>query len=376
MKRIIYSPYRICPLGAHVDHQRGFVTGMTLDRGVEFCYSRNTNNLVSVSSHNFERKLSFFIDNIPIYEPDFWGNYMHGAALVLRDKYDIKYGLEGYVKGSLPIGGLSSSAAVLNAYLLALADVNNLKITQEEFISLGKHVENDYIGLKNGILDQATIVLSRDNHLLFLDTNNERYKHVEKPSNMLPFSIGVFYSGISTVLISTDYNNRVRECKIAAQLLSDYAGINSKKIDLVLRDIEEEVFLKHGHQLPLKYYKRAKHFYDENNRVHRGIDAWAKGDIITFGELMFQSGDSSVHYYESGSEELTFLYQIMKETEGIYGARFSGAGYRGCVIGLVNPSYEETIRQNVTQRYLKKNPQFLDVFQIDFCGTDGGVRII
>jgi galactokinase/galacturonokinase len=296
--------------------------------------------------------------------------------MILLEKHKITKGIKGIVRGSLPIGGLSSSAAVMNAYLLALAKANNLSLPPHELIDLGKYVENQYIGLNNGILDQATNILSKKDHLLFLDTKTETYDWIPMPSNMPSFEVGVFYSGISKSLISTDYNNRVRECKSAASILNQLANPSEPiRADIVLRDIDESVYIEYCSQLSEKECKRATHFFTENNRVRQGVEAWRNGDLKTFGSLMFESGDSSVQNYESGSPELITLYHILKQTPGIYGARFSGAGYRGCCIALVDPEFKESIRERVTKAYLESYPQYSNLFQIDFCRIDNGARI-
>jgi galactokinase/galacturonokinase len=372
----VFSPYRVCPLGAHVDHQKGLVSGFALDKGIQMAFSVTDEGSFHLVSADFPGEVRFSLQTIPSYVPGYWGNYLHGCAYILLNRYHIQKGIQGIVKGSLPIGGLSSSAAVMNAYLLALAKANNLELSSHELIDLGKFVENQYIGLNNGILDQASNILSKNNHLLFLDTKTEKYQLIQKPKVMLPFEIGVFYSGISKALISTDYNNRVRECRSAASILNQLVNPNEPiRTDIVLRDIDESVYIEYSSQLSERECKRATHFFTENNRVKQGVEAWKNGDLKTFGSLMFESGDSSVQNYESGSPELITLYHILKETPGIYGARFSGAGYRGCCIALVNPEYKDSIREQVTKAYLQSYPQFKSLFQIDFCKMDDGARI-
>lgn len=107
-------------------------------------------------------------------------------------------------------------------------------------------------------------------------------------------------------------------------------------------------------QLPERFRKRARHFFDENRRVQEGIKAWKEGNIHKFGELVFQSGESSIINYECGCPELITIYDSLRQTPGVYGARFSGAGYRGCCIGLIDPKYKETIKEKVTKEYMPK----------------------
>lgn len=374
---IVRSPYRVCPLGAHVDHQHGKVTGMTLDHGIDFVFRPRVDSYIRISSADFPDEEMFHMDQVPSPIPGSWGNYMRGAVLALQTKYKLKYGIDGVAHGSLPIGGLSSSAAVCSAYLLALAHVNELEITREEFIDLARYVENDYIGLSNGILDQASNLLSRNGYLLYLDTKTEEYQLIPKPTGMPSFEIGVFYSGISKALISTDYNNRVEECKAAAWYMQAMNGVeNTTFKDVRLRDIDTASFETLMDDLPHRFQKRARHYFTEQQRVEQGVEAWQKGDLQTLGELILASGESSIQNYECGCPEMATLYQILRHTPGVYGARFSGAGYRGCCIGLIDPRFKDEIRDKVTREYLAEYPHMADVFQIDFCQTDDGARIL
>ena len=125
--------------------------------------------------------------------------------------------------------------------------------------------------------------------------------------------------------------------------------------------------------MPERFAKRARHFYTECDRVEAGVKAWKAGDIETFGKLIFESCESSMNNYECGSPELIALYKILRRTEGIYGGRFSGAGFKGACIALVDPSKEECIREYVTTEYLKEFPQYKESFELFFCNPADGV---
>ncbi len=107
-----------------------------------------------------------------------------------------------------------------------------------------------------------------------------------------------------------------------------------------------------------------------------GIKAWEQGDIEGFGRLMFESGESSIYQYESGCPELVTIFEILKDTEGVYGARFSGAGYRGCCIGLIDPKYRERIKESIDNIYPVKHPKYSDVYKVHFCKTSDGARLV
>ncbi|MFQ3619538.1 MAG: galactokinase family protein [Spirochaetales bacterium] len=375
--RVVRSPLRICPLGAHVDHQHGYVTGMALKASVYFMYAPDPNGYVRVQSLDFPDEEYFHVDHVGEMIPGFWGNYLRGAVLSLSRQYKLRTGMKGVIRGKHPIGGLSSSAAVLTAYIMALADVNEIPLTKEELIRLSHWVETDFIGLNNGILDQSANILSKDGHLMFMDCRTETYELVPKNPSMKEFEVIIAYSGISTALMGTDYNNRVDECKVAAWILQELDGgkISSFK-QVRLRDVARSKYEIFKDRLPGRFRRRAEHFFSENERVWKGLECWKQGDLVQFGSLMFQSGESSIHNYECGCSELITLYEILTSTPGVYGARFSGAGYRGCCIGLVDPNQKESIQARIEALYPQRHPQYKNTFKVYFSETADGAHIL
>ena len=193
----------------------------------------------------------------------------------------------------------------------------------------------------------------------------------------LPFRFCILFSGVTRKLTGTDYNLRVSECKTAAWIIEAYENKPLKELqDTRLRDVTEEEFERYADRMPDRFAKRARHFYTECDRVTAGVDAWRKGDIKTFGELVFESCESSMNNYECGSPELIALYKIMREVDGVIGGRFSGAGFKGACIALTQPGKEESIRAKVTEAYLKQFPQYKDSFQIFFCDPSDGVDFL
>lgn len=375
--RQIKSPLRICPFGAHVDHQLGLVAGMALDIGIDMVYAPNNDGYVRVQSLDFPDEEYFHLDHIPAMVPGSWGNYLRGAVLALQKDYVLKKGINALVSGKHPIGGLSSSAAVTTAYLMALCDVNEIKPSSLDLINYSHWVERNFIGLNNGILDQAINILSQNGYLTVMDTKTKTFELIKKPESMPQFEVVVVYSGVSKVLIGTDYNNRVDECKVAASILRELAGLPVASLNKTqLRDIDPEIFQRFKTDLPGRFQRRAEHFFSENERVKQGALAWKNGDLTKFGSLMFESGESSINKYECGCPELILIYNLLKEAPGVYGARFSGAGYRGCCIGLIDPAYKESIKAKIDSEYSKQHPEYRDLYQVYFSKTGDGARIV
>ncbi len=375
--RAVRSPLRVCPLGAHVDHQDGVVSSMALTESIDLAYTPTSDGYIRVQSLDFPDEEYFHVDEVPNMVPTFWGNYLRGAVLSLSRTFKLQHGIHGVVRGNLPIGGLSSSAAVTTAYLLALCDVNDIELTPRQLIDYSHWVETDFIGLNNGILDQSANILSKDGYLMVMDCLTEEFQMVPRSTSMPEFEIVIVYSGISTTLIQTDYNNRVDECKVAAWLLQELGGLEVSAFrDVTLRDIPREVYDRHNGELPGRFRRRAEHYYGELERVELGIEAWKRGDIEEFGRHVFASGESSITKYESGCPELITIYETLAESDGVYGARFSGAGYRGCCIGLVDPAYKASIKQRMDEVYPVQHPEFRDRYQVFFSKTADGAEVM
>lgn len=392
----IFSPYRVCPLGAHVDHQHGLVTGFAIDKGVDLWFNVNGSSQIDngkltienypeghvhLESRTFDGVVDFEIDKPSQVREKNWGDYARGAKYALRKRFELTRGITGVIQGSLPVGGLSSSAAVLIAYVMAFARANEIKLQPFEIVKIASEAEREYIGLNNGLLDQACIALSKKNQLLFLDCDSDEYRVIpfggQKSGMDLPFEIGIFFSGLTRSLVNSDYNLRVYECKTSAWNMLAYTDQPLKTFDKTfLRDIPKTTFEKTRDIMPARFARRAEHFYSEYRRVRQGVTAWETGNIQLFGKLSFDSCESSIHNYECGSPELIAIYDIMHKLPGVYGGRFSGAGFKGAVIALVDPAYKDSIEKELTQKYLELFPEYEKTFKVFWVKPDDGARFV
>jgi len=431
MQYHIFAPYRVCPLGAHVDHQHGLVTGFAIDKGVDLWFDVRNDGHVHLESKTFEGLVDFEIDAPTQVRERHWGDYARGAKYALKKRFALTRGINGVLQGSLPVGGLSSSAAVLIAYVMAFAKANDITLQPFEVVKIASEAEREYIGLNNGLLDQACIALGKKDQLLFLDCDSNEYRLIpfgnvipstpsvissapsvipstppvissaveksheippcaslsrdDKGGNVistnveksLPFEIGIFFSGLTRSLVNSDYNLRVYECKTAAWNMLAYTEQPLKTFDKTfLRDIPKTTFEKTRIAMPARFARRAEHFYSEYRRVRQGVTAWETGNLKLFGKLSFDSCESSIHNYECGSPELIAIYEIMRSLPGVYGGRFSGAGFKGACIALVDPAQKETIQRELTQRYLEQFPEYERTFQVHWVHPDDGARFV
>ncbi|MCQ2475874.1 MAG: GHMP kinase [Clostridia bacterium] len=375
-KSVAFTPYRICPIGAHTDHNLGKITGFAIDKGIYIAYGPKMNGTIEIKSLQFPKCAKWHVAEVPKEKNNDWADHLRGATIALNAHYPLRVGLCAVIDGELPIGGLSSSAAVIITFLSALANLNNIKLTPAEMITISKEAENKYVGVSCGKLDQSCEIYCRREKLLYLDTKDDSYELIPTSPAMKPYEIAIFFSGLERSLASSKYNMRADEARSAAYALMAFAGMDYGKFNETnLRDVPYEIYLKYKDKLPENFAKRAEHWYTECQRVEAGAEAWRRGDIEEFGRLSFESGKSSIENWETGSPELIKLYEIMTHTKGIYGGRFSGAGFKGCCMALIDPAYEKEILEKVEKEYLEAFPRLKGKYSAHICRTADGVRL-
>ncbi|MBO4595530.1 MAG: galactokinase [Bacteroidales bacterium] len=371
-----FCPYRVCPLGAHSDHQYGKITGFAIDKGIHIAYSTKRNGVVELCSLQFPKRAQWHVRAVPEQKCGDWADYLRGATLELGQRYPLETGISGVIEGSLPIGGLSSSAAVIISFLKALCSVNHLHLEDNELIIIAKAAENNYVGVSCGKLDQSCEVLCRKDSLLYLDTLDDSYELIPLNPAMKPFKLLILFSGVERNLAGSKFNMRVDECVSAAYALKAYAGMEYGKFgETHMREVPREVYDRFKDRLPETWRRRAEHFYTEFERVEKGAEAWRRGDIEAFGKLCFESGNSSIYNWETGSPELKKLYELMTQTEGIYGGRFSGAGFKGCCMAMIDPAFAESAIASITRGYLAEFPELEGKYEAFICDTADGVGL-
>ena len=198
MQYHIFSPYRVCPLGAHVDHQHGLVTGFAIDKGVDLWFDVREDSKVVLDSETFDGHVEFDIATPTLVKQGNWGDYARGAKYALQKRFRLSKGIQGTITGSIPVGGLSSSAAVLIAYVMAFAKANNISLAPFEVMKIASEAEREYIGLNNG-----------------------EYRLIPKAANMPDFELGIFFSGLTRKMMYNDCNSFVSNKPGVAQRQQD-----------------------------------------------------------------------------------------------------------------------------------------------------------
>jgi len=372
---LVDSPLRICPLGAHVDHQGGVVTGMTVDRQVAMAAVPETDAVVRVASLDFPGEAIVEVGSQVPTRAGNWGDYVRAAVAVLSKEHRLRTGFRAVIRGDLPGAGLSSSAAVLVAYLLALMRVNEIDISREKISGLVQRAENEYVGVASGRLDQSIILFAEHGHLTRVDCSDLTIEQVPHPPDWEGFRVLVAFSGVGRVLVDSGFNNRVSECHQAARLLLERGG-EAPREHPVLSEVQPEIFERFGADLPQAQRRRAAHYFGEQRRVHNGVEAWREGDLDRFGALMTASGASSIHNFESGTAELVTLYEALRDASGVYGTRFSGGGFGGSCIALIEPEAGPSIIEEVKRRYGVAHPESAAGASFHICRPGGPARVI
>ena len=337
---VAFCPYRISPLGAHIDHQYGKINGLAIDKGIHMAYHPKQNGVVELQSLNFPKRAQFFVSAVPDEKQGDWADHLRGAAKMLGEKYRLKVGLSGIIEGSLPIGGLSSSASVIICFLSALCKVNGIHLEPMEMILTAKAAENQYVGVSCGKLDQSCEVLSKKDQLLYLDTKDDSYELIPTSEKMKPYKIAIFFSGLERSLKNSKYNLRQDECKAAAYALMGYAGMDYDTFaNTRLRDVPYEVFEAYKDRLPELWRRRAEHYYSEFARAEKGAELWRHGDLEGYGQLVFESGKSSIRNREK---------VIMRDFKDLKIA-VAGTGYVGLSLSVLLAQHNQVMAVDIVQ---------------------------
>lgn len=350
--RVVCAPYRICPLGAHVDHQYGQVAACAIDHAVFLAFAPRLGPQMDIVSDEFGESVSIATDVESRPVDDCWANHARGAVAAMSGMRKLRDGFVGATVGGRSQAGLSSSAAVGVAYLMALAHSNDIELSPDELVRLDEQIETGFLGLKNGVLDPAAIVYGKAHSLTSIDTRNCSFEHFTAPA---PMKFVAYHSGVSAPLTPANFNRRVEESLRAAELLSAAADLQLDQPRL--GDIGDEVYAAFADALPALEARRAKHFFGETRRVRAALEAWRAGDAAALGDLIRASAQSSIENYECGATPVKDLLAILNTTPGVYGARFCGPGFRGCCVALIEHDAMEDLVARAASRYARLHPQ-------------------
>lgn len=341
---IAQAPGRVNLIGEHTDYNGGFVLPVAINRYIWVAASGNPLKEATFYALNFQDETSFSLDNITFEPSKPWSNYVRGVAWALRKEGFEIPGIKAVIGGDIPIGaGMSSSAAVEVAAALAFIVLAGVNPDRKKLALLCQEAENEFVGMRCGIMDQWTSLLAEEKHALFLDCLTLDYAHIPFPENV---SVIVADSLIRRELASSEYNLRRRQCEEAVALLQ-----NRWPHLRFLRDVKPEEMPGWEDILPEPLRSRAKHVVEENARVIKAVEALRRNDLVNFGQLMYLSHKSLRELYQVSSPELDFLVETATACEGVYGSRLTGAGFGGCTVTLVDKNSAQILMEKIKKAY-------------------------
>jgi galactokinase len=360
--RIFRAPGRVNLIGDHTDYNDGFVLPAAIDRQIVIAATGRRDSLVNVYALDFDQWDHFDLRNeIVRLDENSWGNYIRGIAWSLQREGCQLRGMDAAVAGSVPIGaGLSSSAAIEVAAGWAMLQLSDRPCDRKSLALAAQRAENDFVGMRCGIMDQYISCLGRQDHALLIDCRDLGYRTFPLP---VEARIVIVDSGVHRGLVDMAYNARRLECEAAAA----HFGVRA------LRDVDLKVFEQRAHELDPTVRRRARHVITENARTLAAAEALAADDLKAVGSLMVASHASLRDDFEVSCPELDLLVQIALGIEGVYGVRLTGAGFGGSMVALVQPEAAADLAGAVTARYASVSGRRATVYG---CKASAGVSEI
>jgi galactokinase len=346
---IVRAPARVNIIGEHTDYNEGYVLPMALEQETLILARCRDDRTLNAYAADLERTTQVSLDRLERHPDESWIDYIVGMANELKKRDKPLTGADLMIIGDVPIAcGLSSSASLEMATLTMFEALGGFEIEGAEAPKLGRRVENEFLGLSSGIMDQFVSRMAKAGHVLFLDCRSLEYELVPVAFPNSKFVIA--NTGVSRGLTASKYNERVSECREAVELIKATIG----KVALSLRDCDMANLLSCEGALSENVFRRARHVITENERTLSACQAMREGDVERLGKLMNASHESLRVDYEVTCPELDAMTGIARSLEGCYGSRMTGAGFGGCTVSLVEADRVEAFGEELLRAYKDK----------------------
>lgn len=342
----IFSPGRVNLIGEHTDYNDGFVLPMAIERGTIIQATRRDDDHLLIHAKKFGQHDEAELSNLNAPNATEWRAYTRGTAQALLDKGLTLHGANITIDSDLPLGGgLSSSASLEVGIATALLRLANIELPATEIARIAQRAEIEYAHVNCGIMDQLAVAAGVVGHATLIDCRSLAIENVPIPNEV---AIVIVDSGVPRTLAGSAYNQRRAECEQAVQALqaidpsirSLRDATSDQILEVMLNDAVTETVLK-----------RARHVVSENERVLNAVEALKSGDYAYLGELMNESHYSLRDDYEVSSQELDTLTDLLREMDGVYGARLTGAGFGGCCVALVDADKADAVVAAIKPAY-------------------------
>lgn len=349
--RIFFAPGRINLIGEHTDYNGGYVFPAAITFGTYAVARKRTDQICGFYSMNFPETgiVECNLNNLSYNESDQWANYPKGMIYYIQKSgVSFSTGVDILFYGDIPnSAGLSSSASIEMVTGVLLEGLYDLAIDRMDMIKIGQKVENNYIGVNSGIMDQFAIGMGKKDHAILL--NSERLTYEYAPLKLDQHQIIIINTNKQRTLAGSKYNERRQQCEEALADLQTALPIMS------LGELSVTNFEKHKHLIKdITNKKRVKHVVYENERTLKALNKLQAGDIKNFGQLMNESHLSLKEDYEVTGFELDTIVEAAWDQPGVLGARMTGAGFGGCAIAIVEKTKIDKFKENVNKIYSQK----------------------
>jgi galactokinase len=348
---VVRAPGRVNLIGEHTDYNDGYVLPVAIDRSILMAAAPRPDRQVVLHALDFDQRAEFSLDDIQHDARHPWSNYQRGVAFFLQKQGFELPGMNAVISGDIPVGsGLSSSAAVEVAAAYTWQVLSGFPLSRVELALLCQRAENEFVGMKCGIMDQFISALGRRGHALLIDCRTLEHELVRLGSGEGSPGPSATIVVCDTMkrrgLVDSEYNARRQECEEGVRLLQKHLpGIKA------LRDVSPAQFERYQGALPEVVRRRCRHIVYENERVLQSVGALKRGDLATFGRLMDESHVSLRDDYQVSCRELNVMVEAAWRVEGVYGSRLTGAGFGGCTVSLAAGEAVERFRAHVAAEY-------------------------
>jgi galactokinase len=344
---IIRSPGRVNLIGEHTDYNMGFVLPAAIDKAVYFAITPGNNDECILFALDLNEEFRFNINNMNKSDKG-WPNYLMGVVeQLIISGYKLK-GFNCVFGGDIPIGaGLSSSAALEAGLAFALNHIFNLGIDDISLVKMSQKAENDFVGVKCGIMDQFINIFGKDGNVLRIDCRSLEYSYF--PFNYQNISIVLFDTRVTHSLAASEYNRRRKECAEGVSVIKK----NCQQVQS-LRDVSIGLLSEYKTKLDKTIYRRCKYVVEENERLLKACSALENHDLEAFGLLMYKTHDGLSKDYEVSCSELDYLVDLTRDNPGVFGSRMMGGGFGGCTINLIGNDSIESVSNTIALEYKKK----------------------
>ncbi|TEU19279.1 MAG: galactokinase [Anaerolineales bacterium] len=351
---VVRAPGRVNLIGEHTDYNDGYVLPVAIDRSILMAADPRPDRQVVLHALDFDQRAEFSLDDIRHDDQYPWSNYQRGVAFFLQERGFELPGMNAVISGDIPIGsGLSSSAAVEVAAAYAWQVLSGFSLSRVELALLCQQAENEFVGMKCGIMDQFISALGQRDHALLIDCRTLEHELVRLGAIAQRGSVTPVFATIVVCdtmkrrgLVDSEYNARRRECEEGVRLLRKH--LPEVK---ALRDVSPAQFERYQQDLPDVVRRRCRHIVYENERVLQSVEALKGDDLATFGRLMNESHVSLRDDYQVSCRELNVMAEAAWQVEGVYGSRLTGAGFGGCTVSLVAGDAVDRFRARVAAEY-------------------------